>query len=89
MTLTQPTTSSQADTERLRALVMDLLRREQRPMHAGEIALRLSTPTHAVVLALQQPHLTRQVRYCAAGWELADTFTPLPSTHDGQQQLAA
>lgn len=86
--MTQPT-SSQIDTEQLRTQALELLSREQRPMHAGEIALRLNTPTHAVVLALQQPHLTRQVRYCAAGWELADTFTPLPSADDGQQRLAA
>lgn len=75
--------------DELRDRVLELLRREDRPLQSGAIATLLNTPTHAVITALQQPHVARQVRFGAAGWELADTFTPLPTPDDPQQALVS
>jgi hypothetical protein len=70
----------------LTARALQLLEREDRPMHTWEIALLLQVQTKDVHLAMHEPHQRAQVRFTSThGWDLTPKMKLL--TPEGQARL--
>ena len=74
--------------ERIRAGVFEILKREGRAMHTGELAALVKATTSEVHTAMHHPHQTGKVHFTSSGgWDLAPTFTPIESPDARQSTL--
>jgi hypothetical protein len=73
--------------EALRQRVIELLTREQRAMHTGELAGLLQVKTHQIQTAMHSAHQTGKVWFVSSeGWSLPPALRSEPV--EGQERLA-
>lgn len=71
----------------IRARAFELLAREGRPMHTGELAAQLQLKTHEIHTAMHHPHQVGKVRFMSSeGWSLPPA--PDKARDDKQERLA-
>jgi cytidylate kinase len=73
----------------IRERALEILRREKRAIHSGELAQLLQVPTHQVHVVMQQPLVDRAVRFSSSeGWDIVAPYTLIETRQDdGQRSL--